>query len=175
MFSHKHISKITVFIALFIIVSAYFTRQLARFAKANLGETGFLIIVIFCFAILGLISVVLIILRNPTFLTAFIFIGTLLIGTALSLQLRPSEVKIHAIEYAVLGWFAAKDFLRANRKIKGAVLALFFCFIVGVLDEVFQLFLPWRVYDTMDILLNSGGALWGIILCLIYQNKNEKK
>ena len=82
-------------------------------------------------------------------------------------QLKIPEEKIHLLEFAVLGWFASRDLVKNNRKVKGVIFALAFTLMVGVLDEVFQGILPYRYFQWCDIGFNSAGGVWGIILYLL--------
>ncbi|MDP2924473.1 MAG: VanZ family protein [Candidatus Omnitrophota bacterium] len=171
MFLNNQLSKLTILIGLSIIASASFTRQLVVLTEAYVGEKGFLILLAICFLSLGLFSIISIVIAKPTFKKVFLFIAVLVIGMVFSWHLEPAEVKVHTFEYAFLGWLAMKDLIRRNKKGKGAILALTFGILVSTLDEVFQLFLPFRVCDTKDILLNSLGVLWGIVLYLLYKIK----
>ena len=76
--------------------------------------------------------------------------------------------QIHIFEYAVLGWFATRDLIKVNKKIKGIILACLFTIIVGILDEAFQAVLPYRYYEIRDIVFNILGGTWGIILYLLH-------
>jgi VanZ family protein len=74
--------------------------------------------------------------------------------------------RVHILDYAVLGWLTGRDLLKKTRPIS-IVAALIFCSTVGILDELFQLCLPYRVCDWRDMVFNSLGASLGIILWLI--------
>ena len=117
------------------------------------------------FALSFLISVA--IKKRTIFLNILLFGIVLTIGMVLAWQIKIPEERIHILEYAILGWFAGRDLIKTNKKIKGAILACIFCTIVGILDEIFQAILPYRVYDLRDIVFNSLGGAWGLILYLL--------
>lgn len=117
------------------------------------------------FALSFLISLA--IKKRTIFLNILLFGIVLTIGMVLAWQIKIPEEKIHILEYAILGWFAGRDLIKTNKKIKGAILACIFCTIVGILDEIFQAILPYRVYDLRDIVFNSLGGAWGVILYLL--------
>ena len=163
----NQISKLTFGIGISIIVSASFARQIADFAKANLGEKGFTVLLEAIFVISVLSFLIFIIKKSSNFIKIIVFITVLTIGIVLAWQIKIAIEKIHILEYAILGWSAGRDLIKTNKKIKGAILACIFCIIVGILDERFQAILPYRVYDLRDIVFNSLGGAWGVILYLL--------
>lgn len=72
----------------------------------------------------------------------------------------------HLIEYSVLAIFIHKALL--ERKIQGkhipqpALLAILIAFLIGVLDEFIQIFLPDRVFDPTDMLFNGIAVIMAI-------------
>ncbi len=76
----------------------------------------------------------------------------------------PVRKSAHASEYAVLGilWILA---LRAWGAAHGAVFryAWLFSTIYAATDEFHQLFVPGRAGQPLDVLIDSGGALLGIL------------
>lgn len=161
------ISKLTIFIGLFIIISASFLRQIMDFIKVAVGEGGFILLIGAAGTIFLVSFLILIIRKRPSFLKFSIFIIALITGMWFCWQLKIPEEKIHLLEFAVLGWFASRDLIKTNRKVKGIIFALAFTLMVGVLDEVFQGILPYRYFQWFDIGLNSAGGLWGVILYLL--------
>jgi len=140
---------------------------MADFAKANLTEKGFTVLLGAIFVISALSFLIFIIRKSPSFIKIIIFITVLTIGIVLAWQIKISIEKIHILEYGILGWFAGRDLIKTNKKIKGVILACIFCTIVGILDEIFQAILPYRVYEIRDIMLNTLGGTWGLILYLL--------
>ena len=91
----------------------------------------------------------------------------LITGLILAWQIKIPVEKVHILEYGVLGWFIARDLIKVKRKNTGIILACIFCIVVGVLDELFQAVLPYRVFDLRDIVFNGLGGAWGIILYIL--------
>jgi len=166
-FPYRQISKLTVFISLFIIISATFMRQLMEFVKGYIGETGFIILVGLVLGIPALVFLVFAIGKSKNLIKLIIIILSLIIGLTLSWQIEISQERIHLLEYAVLGWFLGRDLIHKNKRAKGVILACVFSVIVGILDEIFQKILPYRVFDLRDILFNGLGGIWGIILYIL--------
>lgn len=163
---HTQISKLTIALGVFIILSASFTRQILNFIKAHSGGKGVSFLIDAAFIIL-FVSILFFAMRDKSKSINILFsIIVLVIGTVLAWQIKITEEKIHILEYGILGWFAARDLMKANTKIKGSLLACIVCVMVGVLDEVFQAVLPYRYFELRDIGLNGLGGIWGITLHL---------
>lgn len=119
-------------------------------------------------------------LRAIIFLTVMILIGAAILFHAL--KTRPSRIEIaiwlgmaaifimfflrlgmpersHLIEYAVLAILIHKAIDerigREKQILIPALIAIVITFLIGVLDECIQIFLPDRVFDIQDILFNG--------------------
>ena len=79
----------------------------------------------------------------------------------------------HIIEYSVLAIFIYKAIVErlnpVNHFLKPGLFAFLATFVVGVVDECIQLFLPYRVFDPQDIVFNTLAALMGIGGSMILQ------
>ena len=82
-------------------------------------------------------------------------------------ELKIPAERIHILEYGLLGWLAGRDLIKTNKKTKGSILACLMIGMVGILDEVFQAVLPYRYFDMRDIMFNSLGGSWGIVLYIL--------
>jgi len=161
------ISKPTFFLALFIIISAFFTRQIVDFIKASIGEKGFLYLIATMTGILGLFFLIYVIRNSSQLVKVLMFVVVWGIGLVLTWQIKIPQERVHILEYAVLGWLSVKDLNRKNKKIKASFLACIYCVIVGILDELFQAILPYRFFDWRDIIFNGAGGGWGVVLYLL--------
>jgi len=162
------LSKKTICFSFFIVSSASFMRQVVGFLRGVLKDQLFYSALGSFFILLGVIFFLYIfIVKLKGSLTKGLIIGLIFLGVGVLLwQIKIMEERIHIIEFAVLGWLAAADF-RASKNIKRAFSACAICVLIGTLDELFQLILPYRVFDLRDILFNSTGAITGIILYVI--------
>ena len=91
-----------------------------------------------------------------------LIISPLLLLTYLSLSLDVWVERIHFIEYAVLGLLISRAVdVRTLQEIiyTGCLITL-----IGGVDEIIQWFLPNRVGDMRDVIMNSVGGLSGIWL-----------
>ena len=76
----------------------------------------------------------------------------------------------HGMEFAALGMCSAAfalTFLGAFGRKKAALLPLFafvFCVLYALSDETHQLFVPGRAFQAEDLLMDSVGALAGVLI-----------
>ena len=161
------ISKITIFVGAFIIASASFVRQAIEFMRGLIGKeavvalTGSLIIGA-CLALL-----IYVIKKKGFRENAVPLILVLTAGLILVWQIETYVERIHLMEYGILGWMATRDLMKDKKRGKDFILACLFCMIAGILDEAFQMVLPYRVFDIRDIAFNALGGVWGAVLYLM--------
>ena len=85
---------------------------------------------------------------------------------------RISLKKVHVLEYGILGYLAFRDLSKRNKKIfKDILLAFSFISLIGIMDETFQGFLPYRVREIRDVATNVVSGLLGIFQYFIYRGK----
>lgn len=167
-----NISRSTLAIGIFIILSASFMRQLLdlvqRFAgnNFNLFRDGIIFLI-------GLVFLFFVIRKAPTRIRLFLLLAMFGAAIILLARMKLAIERIHIIEYGLLGYLAARDLLKAKRTLSGVIIACLFACSIGIIDELFQAILPYRYYDTRDIMFNSLGGLWGVGLFLL--GNGEKK
>lgn len=69
----------------------------------------------------------------------------------------------HMTEYASLGVLSCAFALTYGFKFKNLLLSLCFCFLYSVSDEVHQMFVPGRSCQFTDMLIDTSGAIIGIV------------
>lgn len=85
---------------------------------------------------------------------------------------RPVE-RIHLVEYAVLGIMVAWA-MSAGEAVKPPYLmAGIAALLLGIVDECLQGFMPGRIYDSHDILLNGGGILCGLAVLALRESSRR--
>jgi VanZ family protein len=161
------LSKLTIFIGLYIILSASFAQQLWSFAGRLLGKTPLLAIVAFFFIALALFITYKSIRERIGLLRIVILLGVCALAFTFAWRQPYMAEKTHILEYGILAWMALRD-LDKNKKgvLKSAILAFIFAALVGVVDEAFQKLLPWRVFEVRDMLTNALSAALGIAVYL---------
>jgi len=91
-----------------------------------------------------------------------LIISPLLLLTYLSLSLDVWVERIHFVEYAVLGLLISRA---VNvRTLHGIIYSGCLVTLIGAVDEIIQWFLPNRVGDMRDVIMNSVGGLSGLWL-----------
>jgi hypothetical protein len=88
-----------------------------------------------------------------------------------SLILERPEERWHIYHYGILALLLWESFsgLRWQRTTLCIVLVV----SCGLLEESAQLFIPQRVFDWRDVLLNAGSGIWSVFV-LSLQDKKEK-
>lgn len=109
-----------------------------------------------------------------------ILLGIVAVYMMLILRLGIPE-RSHLIEYGVLAIFVHKALversLHKKLTLPPALLALMITFLIGVLDECIQLFLPNRVFDPEDIVFNGMAVTMalGANVLVNWVQKRKKK
>lgn len=82
----------------------------------------------------------------------------------------------HFTEYAILGITLAYFYLSRSKQNKYLLLALLQGVITAVIDESIQLLVPNRAGLITDVLIDTSGVVFGILVfCLIFRNKFKSK
>jgi len=157
-------SKMTLGLAVLIIASAAFARVFSDWIRAVFGAEYFLyvthlVLLFICAGIVFIFFKYHFILWKLALFILFLIVTGLIIW-----KLKLPEEKIHFIEYGTLSWLAARDVMKKTENKKMLLIALGFSIAIGIIDELFQLVLPRRFFDVRDILFNTMGSAWGIIL-----------
>ncbi len=101
------------------------------------------------------------------------FILALLLSLiVISLFLERPEERWHVYHYGILALFVWEAFVGQDKR------SLVFCCLIlgllGFLEEVAQFFIPERVFDWRDVLLNGGSGIWGVfVLSLEHHIENR--
>lgn len=160
-------SKITIFFALFIIISVTFMNQVFDFLEAKFGRKPVANFFSAMIVAVGLIFLIILIKKSSNFIKTIFSILLLIIGLVFAWHIKIPAEKIHILEYGILGWLAAKDLIVTNRKFRMVIMASIFTLAVGLCDEFIQKILPYRVFDLRDIVYNGLGGIWGVGLYLL--------
>ena len=137
----------------------------------------------FFFLVMGLIGLVVLahgLSPNPKKTEIAIWLGIAAVSIMLFLRLGISE-RSHLMEYSVLAIFIHKALLERktyfNSILIPALVAFLLTFLIGLIDEGIQLFLPSRVFDPIDILFNTLAAFFaiGASMLLYFAKKRVRK
>lgn len=82
----------------------------------------------------------------------------------------------HFTEYLILAliFFKAMKVSRVEVK-RNFVLTFVFCFLYAVSDEVHQFFVPGRAFAITDILIDTAGAVFGLIIAAFFNYIKKRK
>lgn len=88
--------------------------------------------------------------------------------------LKIPEERIHLLEYGFLSFLVFKIYL-STRTIVACYWPTFLTVsFIGTLDEIIQYYLPNRVGDVRDIILNIFSGLLGLVLTAVFYQKTAK-
>ena len=114
-------------------------------------------------------------------LLLLLYIGTIFYLSSLSYipfvssieEYDPRRYSLHVIEYLGLGFLMFLAFLNSGLdKKKSAFLTIMFCFSIAFLDEKFQLGIPGRRFNPIDLYSDWAGIIIGTILSsLLIRNR----
>lgn len=97
-------------------------------------------------------------------------VGILLtLGCLAAFVLRLPEERVHLLVFAVLGASLLSDLRTSKSPLFYAILL---GITIGIIDELFQAALPWRVGDARDAFINAIGVVWGVLAQKIASQPN---
>lgn len=103
---------------------------------------------------------------RPGGIEILVVMGIIAVYLLLFARMKVPEERSHLLEYSILALFIYEIILeriKNGKKIpRPALLAIVVTSLIGVFDEVIQLFIPNRVFDTFDILFNFLATILAI-------------
>lgn len=108
-------------------------------------------------------------------LPALAWAGVIFFGSSLHGGNVPGgwSVEGHFLEYAVLGALVLFALARSREGTGIALIALLLCSLYGVSDEFHQSFVPGRMPDPMDWMVDTIGASVGISASLLWRKRRR--
>lgn len=166
----KSLTGFTIFLSIYIIISSSFMQQVWDIWKEIFGVR----LLILFFILLCLLAVSAILYKNIKSKSSswkIVVVSTIcILGFIFAWKQPYLPEKAHVLEFALLGWLTINDLVKQNRySLKNILRAFVFVTIIGYLEEGFQKFLPWRVFEIRDIITDMLGGILGIILNLLSQ------
>lgn len=165
----KRLSKITIGLAAYIVISAAFMLQVRNWLFKVFGDLVVVTSFRFCFILIFLFTLIYAFrIRISLFkicATASIFI----LGYFFAMWQPFFSEKTHVLTYGLLGYLATNDLTDARSKprFKYMAQALIFVSLVSALDEIFQGILPYRYAELKDFITNIMSGVLGIALLFI--------
>lgn len=127
-------------------------------ATGNLGTLTFLLIGFFLLFSVFLNSTK--ISRKQLILRLIL---TLCFITLIATVTRLPEERMHVIQYGLLGWLISWSLSDSPMTFCRVLLGVLLGWAIGLGDEIIQYFLPNRVYDIRDVILNGVSATLGLL------------
>jgi len=158
-------------VAILILAYAPIGRPIQKFLReqltAALGSGGMMLFVLALFLVGGIFFIYTSRLWRLPLTNILSTAIILLAGIGYSFSLPLPEERIHLVQFGLLGLLSCSSLRGERTNLRRWIWRPFlFVFLVGVADEVLQGFLPDRVFDIRDILFNTLGGIWGILLYL---------
>jgi len=161
------LSKLTILVGTYIVVSASFAQQLFTAADKLFNRP----------VLTNLLGVVFLVLASALIykgvhlrigvLRCLLLIAACIAAFSFAWKQPYMAEKTHILEYGLLAWLVMRDLVKIKTPIiKSVLIAFVFTALVGVLDEGFQKLLPWRVCEIRDMITNAiSGALGIAVFC----------
>lgn len=146
----------------FIFASTLFSAEIWDTFNASVGGKGVYLVYAVALVIAAAILTCMILSKKRKTVGQYILFFVFINMYYLLNKLAVFHVdKIHLIEYSLLSFlvYAVLKNRVSPYKLKFYVVGAAICGFVGVIDEVFQWFIPDRVFDWNDILLNFASAV----------------
>lgn len=86
----------------------------------------------------------------------------------------PTSAPFHFVGYAVLATLLGFALLARRRALSANTLALVGASLYGVLIEFVQYPIPYRSFSYLDMLINTAGAFFGVLLLALLLARSEQ-
>lgn len=161
----KGLSKLTVSLGIYVIISASFALQVMNFLAKIFGRGNIKIALFFLFFAVFLFCIIYNLRKKVPLVNIALSLIVFALAYLLILRQPFFAEKFHVLEYGFLGFLALKDHsAREKRVFQNIFFAGAFVLAVSLLDEGFQAVLPYRVFEVRDITTNLASGLLGISL-----------
>jgi VanZ family protein len=75
---------------------------------------------------------------------------------------------MHGVVFLVLGFLVQNAVtVSGARRARAFAISLAICVVYAVSDEVHQLFVPGRAFQTSDLMMDTIGSITGILMALV--------
>jgi len=95
-----------------------------------------------------------------------VFISFLPVKVSWHVPLPLLDKILHCLMYFLLSFIATNTFI-LKKKLYPRAFSLSYAFLLGLIIEVIQFFLPFRSFESLDILSNFIGSFLGCLLRIV--------
>ena len=170
------LSKITIGLGAYIVVSAAFMLQVRNFLFKAFG--GFIVVTAFklIFVSIFILTIAYVFRKGLNLQKICAISAVFSLGYLFAMWQPFFSEKTHVLTYGLLGYLTANDLLDGgrSRRLKNLVSALLFVSLISALDEIFQGILPYRFCEVRDFLTNIISGILGISLFFVLVDCNHK-
>ncbi|NNL79493.1 MAG: VanZ family protein [Flavobacteriaceae bacterium] len=165
---------LSLLVVLAIAISLFLSREIIHFlgdqnVRAVIFLSGMLLV--------GLAMILNLFQKNVSRLEFAVWVGMAAVFLMLFLRLGMAE-RSHVFEYSILTMLINQALLERKQNgfkvMNPALLTFLIAFGIGLLDELIQLIIPYRVFDFYDIIFN-GMVILTTILSVVFFNWLKKK
>jgi len=173
----KRACRISTFFVLGYVSVIYLTlpvmRPVLNYLKAQLGARFSLLTDIALIAVMAGLAIILVKNKVTWKQCIWALIVFCLYGYGLKVLTIPEE-RIHLLEYGFLSYLVFKMYRSEQLPLSLFWQSFLTVSFLGTLDEIIQYFIPSRVGDVRDIILNIVSGLLGLVLTVILTQKPTK-
>ncbi len=168
-------SRFTGYLSLFVIVAASFMRQVLDGVRLLLeGLPLSLGVFVWLSYLFFILPIFFLLLKKVGVKQLLFFLFVVALGFLYAQSFESVEERVHLVFFGAIGFFFAQD--NSTKGWSALLLSTtLFSLMISSLDEIFQLYLPYRVGDIRDIVFGALGGLWGGLLSLCFHSSKKEK
>lgn len=83
---------------------------------------------------------------------------------------RHYDKAFHFIEYGIYAWLwfrAIRTTTELSSSMRAGIATFLICTVFGVMDELYQIYTPYRVSDIYDVAADASGSLTAVSLAIL--------
>jgi VanZ family protein len=171
----KRLSKITIGLGAYIVISAAFMLQVRDWLFKVFGDLVIVTSFRLCFILIFLLMLIYAFRIRLGLFKICAIASIFVLGYLFSMWQQFFSEKTHVLTYGLLGYLASKDLVdtRSNSQLKNITLVAIYVSFISALDEIFQGILPYRFAEFKDFITNIISGVMGIALLFTLQNKRR--
>ena len=162
----KRLSKITIGLGAYIVISAAFMLQVNNWLFKVFGDLVVVTSFRLCFILIFLLTLIYAFRIRLGLFKIRAIVSIFVLGYLFSMWQPYFSEKTHVLTYGLLGYLAANDLIDTKRNLQFKYIAgaIIFVSFISASDEIFQGFLPYRVCEMRDFITNIISGTLGTAL-----------
>ena len=162
----KRLSKITIGLGAYIVISAAFMLQVRNWLFKVFGDLVVVTSFKLGFILIFILTLIYAFRIRINLFKICVIVSIFVLGYLFSMWQPYFSEKTHVLTYGLLGYLAANDLIDTKRNLQFKYIAgaIIFVSFISASDEIFQGFLPYRVCEMRDFITNIISGVMGITL-----------